>query len=72
MSNPNRIGNGAQVLNSVFLNNRGRGVSMQAGNSVVSGNTITNMGPLPAITYGPDNWAAESDFANNVVVCLHL
>ena len=56
----------------MFLNNRGRAVAMQAGNAVISGNTITNMGPLPAITYGPDNVYGEADFGNNAVVSSYL
>lgn len=69
ISLPSRIGNGAQIIGNTMFSNRGRGVSLQAGNSVISGNTIVNTGSSTGITLGPDDWAAESDFANNVLVC---
>ena len=68
VTNPSRSGGGAQVLNNIMFNNRGRGASVQASNSVIRGNNIQHMGSYEGITVSPNGIYAESEFPSNVVV----
>ena len=51
-----------------MFNNRGRGASVQASNSVVRGNNMQHLGSYEGITVSPNGIYAESEFPSNVVV----
>lgn len=67
ISDANRQGNGFEVQNCNFSNNRSRGILIKASNGVVEGNTLTGNW-LQSILVSPEAFWLESGCSDNVEI----
>lgn len=67
VASENRMGNGFSVKDSVFGNNRSRGILIKASEGEISGNTLVNT-HMQAIKIAPEYYWLESGFSRNLSV----